>query len=141
MSAGMGHNSAAMQDTFPAKLRRPKRRLPRFQYDRRSRIGRRTKALARIYSEKLGPAASDPLMQAQIQRTASLVALSEQVTAKAIAGEDVPPDDIVRLNRLCDLNLRRLRLDRHDVKPRGQSLGDLLQQDRSSFDATAAREG
>src|SRR5262245_59168997 len=128
----MSDTVTAMQDNYPAKRRRSKRRLPRHAFDRRSRVGRRAKVLARLYRERLGPDASDPLLAIQIEKTASLVALSEIVTAKAIAGADIAADDVVRLNRLCDLNLRRLRLDRH-VPPRGQSLGDILQQGRATF--------
>jgi hypothetical protein len=122
----MAHVETAIPDSFAAKPRRPKRRLPRHAFDRRSRPGRRAKLLAQLYRERLKADAADPLLAIQIVKTANLVALSEDLTARAISGADIPADDIVRLNRLCDLNLRRLRLDRHDPRPRTESLDEYV---------------
>jgi hypothetical protein len=53
-------------------------------------------------------------MLAMIEKAARLAALSEDASAKALnADPRVDMDTLVRLNRLADLALRRLHLDRH----------------------------
>jgi hypothetical protein len=80
---------------------------------------------------------SHPVLASAVDRAAQLVALAEDASAKAVRGQAVAADDVVRLHRLADLHLRRLKLDRHDVRPLGQSLGDIFQ-DRAAFDATTS---
>jgi hypothetical protein len=116
----------------------PKRsgKLPR-PVDHRTRVGRRVLELRRLYRQRLGPDADDPVLASAVDRAAQLVALAEDASAKAVRGQAVAADDVVRLHRLADLHLRRLKLDRHDVRPLGQSLGDIFQ-DRAAFDATTS---
>ena len=136
----MSQTIAHVQEQYPETAWRPKghwRKLPR-AIDGRTRIGRRARALIRLYCTRLGSDADDPILANAIQRTAQLVALCEDLTARSLRGQDIPPDDIVRMNRLCDLQLRRLKLDRHAPQP-ATSLGDILRQGRSSYDATVAR--
>ena len=111
----MSQVAAHLQQGCPPKPRLRRRHSPKLPrvIDGRTRIGRRARALARLYRERLGRDADDLLLAMAIEKTARLVALAEDLTARALRGQDIPPDDIVRLNGLCDLQLRRLRLDRH----------------------------
>ena len=125
----MSQVATAIQGQYPATPQRRKRKhwnkLPRHGFDRRTRIGRRALTLAALYRERLGSDAADPLLANAIERAAHLVALCEDLTARSLRGQDIPPDDVVRLNRLCDLQLRRLKLDRHQP-PATESVADYL---------------
>ena len=62
-------------------------------------------------------------MLAMIEKAARLAALSEDASAKALnADPRVDMDTLVRLNRLADLAVRRLHLDRHRPAAPTQSL-------------------
>jgi hypothetical protein len=51
-----------------------------------------------------------------IERAATLQALAEDAAARALRGDPkVAYDDVVRLSRLADISVRRLRLDRHNT--------------------------
>jgi hypothetical protein len=70
----------------------------------------------------------DPLLLAAIERAAQLQALAEQAAARALrADPKVAYDDVVRLSRLADHAVRRLRLDHRDTK-QAPSLAGLLRE-------------
>jgi hypothetical protein len=100
----------------------PRRGVP---FDRRRREGRRAKELAALFSERLGDASRDATLQIAIGRAAELVAYAESLRARALRGEDVPPDDVVRTERLANLAMRALHLDRA-AAPRGPTLAEYL---------------
>jgi hypothetical protein len=127
-----GEKAVAMTsvDTAVSPPRRRKRgpKPPRHVFDRRTRVGRRSVELAKAFRERLG--GSDPVMLAMIEKAARLVALSEDASARALnADPRVDMDTLVRLNRLADLALRRLHLDRYRPAPPAQpSLSQYLGQ-------------
>jgi hypothetical protein len=85
--------------------RRPRRKDP----DGRLWVVRRTKMLARLYADRVGEAASDPIIAASIKRAAELQALADELRQRALRGdESVSPDDVVRVTRLADQSVRRL---------------------------------
>ena len=100
----------------PAPKRRRNHRKARKPFDGRYAIGRRIKQLAITFRERLSLDANpDPLLLTAIERAAQLQALAEQAAARALRADPaVAYDDVVRLSRLADLAVRRLRLDRRD---------------------------
>jgi len=120
----------------PVKRRRPRPGRP---FDKRTRTGRRTAELAVHFRARLGVAdAGDPLLLAQIEHAARLVALSEAASARALrADPDISLDDVVRLQRLADQSVRRLRLDRHKP-PSAPGLADYLDYLRTQSNGSAA---
>jgi hypothetical protein len=94
--------------------------------DHRTRVGRRVLALRRIFRQRLGSDVEDPVLASAVDRTAQLVALAESLSARSIRGEAIAADDVVRMHRLADLHLRRLKLDRHDVRTRTESVDEYV---------------
>jgi transposase len=109
-----------------AKTTRQGKRAP-VPIDMRLAIGRRIKRLTAVFRERVGPDADqDPVLLASVEKAAWLTALAEDAAAKATRGI-ATLDDVVRLTRLADISVRRLRLDRH--KPAaGPSLGDIMRE-------------
>jgi hypothetical protein len=107
----MQPESTANNRATSAKPKNKKR--ARVPVDHRNQIGRRLKELAAIYGERVGLDATDPdpMLLAQVEKAARMQALAEDASARALRGEDVSLDDVVRLSRWSDLLLRRLRLD------------------------------
>ena len=109
---------------------KPNKRRARVQVDHRYAIGRRVKELVAVFRARLGPDADDPIVAAAIARAAETVALSEQLRARALRGENVSPDDVLRASRTADLLTRRLHLDRHRPAAPTQTLAQYLSQRR-----------
>jgi hypothetical protein len=113
--------------TIPAVRRRHRGPKPPQPFDKRTLVGRRTVALAATYRARLGAAAADPVMMAEIDKAARLTALAEAAAARALrADPKVSLDDVVRLTRLADISVRRLHLDRHMKPQSAPSLADYL---------------
>jgi hypothetical protein len=82
--------------------------------DRRFAIGRRIDLLATTFGERAGldETDPDPVLLAAVEKAARLTALAEDAAARATrADPKITLDDVVRLTRLADLSVRRLRLD------------------------------
>jgi hypothetical protein len=95
--------------------------------DGRSVLGLRIKVLRQAYRSRVGgdDVDQDQMLQAEVERAARLTALAEHAAARALRGDPkIALDDVVRLNRLADLAVRRLQLDRH--KPASPSLSMYL---------------
>ena len=89
------------------------------QIDRRFAIGRRIDLLATTFRERvsLDEADPDPVLLAAVEKAARLTALAEDAAARATrADPKVTLDDVVRLTRLADVSVRRLRLDQRNAK-------------------------
>jgi transposase len=115
--------SAAVASRVPAPKRRNHRKA-RVQIDMRFAIGRRIKELTAAFCERVGPDSDqDPVLLASVDKAARLTALAEDAAARATRGT-ATLDDVVRLTRLADISVRRLRLDRHKTKQ--ASLSDYL---------------
>jgi hypothetical protein len=85
--------------------------------DGRSAAAKRAKRLTAEYVAALGGSdAVDPVMLAKVRRAAELVVVAECARAKAMQGDAVL-DDMVRVDRLADLAVRRLGLDRKPASP------------------------
>jgi hypothetical protein len=97
----------------PARKKRPKqRRLSLSPFDKRTRAGRRAVELAKSFRERLNADPADKILAAAIEKAARLIALSEDASAKALNGDPrITLDDVVRLARLSDLAVKRLKLD------------------------------
>ncbi len=101
-------------------------------FDKRFILGKRTAQLSAIYAQRAGldPTNPDPVLAAQCETAARLTGLAEDASARALRGDPkIALDDVVRLQRLADLTVRRLRLDQHR-KPTQPSIADLLRGDR-----------
>ena len=115
--------SATVTRTAPAKSK-PNKRRAKVSIDMRFAIGRRIKELTAAFRERVGPDADqDPVLLASVDKAARLTALAEDAAARATRGT-ATLDDVVRLTRLADISVRRLRLDRHKTKQ--ASLSDYL---------------
>ena len=93
-------------------------------------LGRRATKLASIYRERLGLTAddADPVLLDAVERAARLTALAEDASARAVRGDpQITLDDVVRLQRVSDLAVRRLHLDKHR-KSETVGLSDYLAQ-------------
>jgi hypothetical protein len=86
--------------------------------DKRFVIGRRIKQLTAAFCARVGADVDqDPVLLAAVEKAAQLTALAEDAAAKATrADPKVSLDDVVRLTRLADISVRRLRLDQRNVK-------------------------
>jgi hypothetical protein len=115
-----------------AAAKKPRRRGPRRKDPdaRRWVVKRaRARALAQLYASRLGEAASDPIVARTIQKAAELQALADELRQRRLKGDEgVSPDDIVRLDRLADISVKRLQLDRVKAAPSGPSLSDILRE-------------
>jgi hypothetical protein len=99
----------------PTKPKRNQRRA-RVQIDKRFAIGRHIK-LEATYAERVGldKTDPDPMLRAAVQKAAMLATLAEDAAAKATrADPKVSLDDVIRLGRMADLAVRRLRLDQRN---------------------------
>jgi hypothetical protein len=106
---------AAIASQMPTAKRRNHRKA-RKPFDGRYVIGKRVKQLVDVFRTRIGPDADDPITATAIRRAAETVALSEDASSRALrADPKVTLDDVVRLTRLAELSVRRLRLDhRHN---------------------------
>jgi hypothetical protein len=109
--------------------RRHKNYVPR-RVDNRFRSARRAKALRVHYTEVLAAAGRELSIElaAAVTKAAELVALVEDMRARALRGTEINADDLVRMQRLADLSVRRLALPSVASKP-APTLGDLLRAD------------
>jgi hypothetical protein len=82
--------------------------------------------LERVFQARLPEAAKDPVLLAAIRRAAELTAISEDMRARMVRGEDVSPDDVLRLSRSAEAMTRRLHLDRHKPATPQLSLSQYL---------------
>src|SRR5262245_44686251 len=113
VAAAMTH----VEPTLPRWRRYPRRgkrsKLPPQPFDKRTRLGRRVTALVRMFRERLGDAGNDPVLLVAVERAARLTAFAELLSARALRGQDVSADDVIRAHRASDMAMRRLQLDRH----------------------------
>jgi hypothetical protein len=107
------------------KPKKPNKRRARRPFDRRYALGRRVLELEGVFRTRLGPdVADDPVMATAIRRAAETVALSEDLRARMLRGENVSADDVLRTTRAADALTRRLHLDRNPK--REPTLADYL---------------
>lgn len=97
-------------------------------FDGRFLIGKRVRELEGVFRARLGPDADDPILSTAIRRCAETVALSEDLRARMLRGEDVSPDDVLRTTRAADALTRRLHLDRNSTKQATPTLSSYLAQ-------------
>jgi hypothetical protein len=85
--------------------------VPR-RIDNRTRTARRAKALREYYSAVLAAAGRELTIElaAAVSRASELVALVEDMRARALRGVEINADDLVRMQRLADASVRRLNL-------------------------------
>jgi hypothetical protein len=95
--------------------------------DLRYQIGRRVKELVEVFRARF-PDPDDPVTAAAIARCAETIAMSEDLRARALRGEEVSPDDVLRASRTADLMTRRLQLGTHKAQPATPTLSAYLQQ-------------
>jgi hypothetical protein len=120
-------------ETSPvASLTPPKKKRnhakARVRIDRRNVLGKRIAELRAIFTARAGldPADPDPVLAAAVEAAARLTGLAEDATAKAARHDpSINLDDLVRLQRVADLAVKRLRLDAHR-KPTTTSLADIM---------------
>jgi hypothetical protein len=116
-------------ETTRAVAAKPTRngRRARVSIDKRFVIGRRYAQLTATFRARVGPDVDqDPVLLAAVEKAARLTALAEDAAARALrADPKVTLDDVVRLTRLADLSVRRLRLDQRNATPQ-PSLSDYL---------------
>jgi hypothetical protein len=122
----MPAETVAVASQTPAPKRRNHRKA-RKPFDGRYVIGKRVKELVDVFRTRIGPDADDPITATAIRRAAETVALSEDLRARMLRGENISADDVLRASRTADLLTRRLHLDRHK-RPEGPSLADLLRE-------------
>jgi hypothetical protein len=94
---------------------RPRKRL-RAAIDHRTRMGRRARELVRLYRDRMGDTADELTVSAAIVAAAEMQSLAEDLRRRALRGEPIPPDDVVRTQRTADLMVRRL-VDRPQPQP------------------------
>jgi hypothetical protein len=89
-------------------------------FDKRTRYGRRAAALVAHFQQRLGiidKSSADPLVLAEIDHAAQTIALAEAAAARALRGDPaVTIDDVVRLQRLGDLLMRRLHISHKPLR-------------------------
>ena len=90
---------------------KPNKRRALTRVDHRYQLGRRALELERLFADRI-PDAADPVVSVSIRRAAETIALSEDLRARALRGESISPDDVLRSSRTADLMTRRLHLDR-----------------------------
>ena len=102
---------------LPPRKPRKRKFYPRYKFDRRTRIGKRSDSLFKSFTAQLG---SDvpPELAVKIVSACELTALAESYRAAFVRGEaTVPLDDLVRLERLANALVRSLHLDRRNNTP------------------------
>jgi hypothetical protein len=115
-------------DVAVAPVRRRRRYIPRppKPFDKRTRLGRRRKALVALFSAQVGGDVP-PALAVRITAAAELLALSEHYRAQFLNGEaPIPVDDLIRLERLAHATLRALHLDQRGAKQKQPSLSEYL---------------
>jgi hypothetical protein len=78
------------------------KRRARKPFDARYVLGRRVKELETVFRDRLGSDADDPILSTAIRRCAETVALSEDLRARMLRGENVSADDVLRTTRAAD---------------------------------------
>ena len=93
------------------RRRRQWRYTPR-RIDNRRRAARRAKALREHYTAALATTGRELSIElaAAVMKAAELVALVEDMRARALRGAEINADDLVRMQRLADASVRRLAL-------------------------------
>jgi hypothetical protein len=89
---------------------KPRSRPERARYNGRSAAAVRVRTLTAGFLAQLGAAAEDPIVKLQVARAAELTMLAETARAKAIRGEAVDLDHLIRLESMCTRAVRALRL-------------------------------
>lgn len=120
-------DSTAVASQTPAPKRRNHRKAPK-PYDGRYAIGRRVRELVDVFRTRVGPDADDPIAATEIRRAAETVALSEDLRARMLRGENISADDVLRASRTADLLTRRLHLDRRNATQPTPTLSAYLAQ-------------
>jgi len=103
---------------------KPNKRRALTRVDHRYQLGRRVKELEEMFCDRIGADAADPVVSVSVRRAAECIALSEDLRARALRGESISPDDVLRSSRTADLMTRRLHLDRRTKQ--APSLADYL---------------
>jgi hypothetical protein len=85
-------------------------RTERARFNGRTREGVRLRMLEKQFRSQLGAAAETPVMTLAIRRAAELTMLAEIERAKAIRGEPVDFDQLIRLESMVSRAVRALRL-------------------------------
>lgn len=85
-------------------------RTERARFNGRSREGVRLRMLEKQFRSQLGAAAENPFVTLAIRRAAELTMLAETERAKAIRGEPVDFDHLIRLESMVSRAVRALRL-------------------------------
>jgi hypothetical protein len=83
-----------------------------------------------VFRQRLGDAGSDPVLLVAVERAARLTAYAELLSAKALRGQNVSADDVIRAHRASDMAVRRLHLDRHKQPAPAPTLMQYLGQRR-----------
>jgi hypothetical protein len=94
------------------------RRSP-VRIDYRKRVGKRARELGLHFTAAVSSTGREVTIEltVAIGRAAELVALVEDMRARALRGINVNADDLVRMQRLADLSVRRLNLPSAASKP------------------------
>jgi len=95
-------------------------RSPAFapKIDGRLAPAKRAKTLVAQWVEQLGIETADAAMLARLRRAAELVVVAEVARANALRGTgDAGLDNLVRLERLAEIAVRRLGIDRQKREP------------------------
>lgn len=112
------------------RRRRRWRYVPR-RIDSRTRSARRAKALREYFTAALAASGRELSVDfvAGISKTVELIALTEDLRARALRGADISADDLVRMQRLADVSVRRLHLPTASIK-QAPTLGLLLRSEQ-----------
>ena len=102
-------------------------RTDRARYNGRSREAVRVRTLVAGFRTQLGEAARNPVIAAAVMRAAELAMLAEQLRARAIRGETVDFDALIKLEGAADRAVRRLGITKPEA-PKAPSLDDYLRQ-------------
>jgi len=119
MGAEQHQNAAETERGPPQVVRRHSGRRKPTRLDHRTRVGRRARELREHYTAVLTSAAREMTIElaAAVSRASELVALVEDMRARAMRGVDVNADDLVRMQRLADTSVRRLALPSGPSRP------------------------
>ena len=119
MGAESRQNATEMPRGPPQVGRRNGGRRKPTRLDHRTRVGRRARELREHYTAVLTGAGREMSIElaAAVSRASELCALVEDMRARALRGVDVNADDLVRMQRLADLSVRRLALPTGSTKP------------------------
>src|SRR6516225_8329771 len=116
--------NAAEMRTQPGRIRQRQARYRNVtDIDGRTRSGRRARELARQFEAAIGGDVTDNQRLA-IGRAATLTAVAEDRRMRALAGEPVLLDDLVRVERLAMQAVRNLGLDKRR-EPSGPTLAQV----------------